>query len=105
MAATPTEVIKVALQGEIDIETVKDARGTLQEACVLDPAATVLVDMSAVTFIDSTGLGMLVGASRRMRAAGGDLRLTDPSPRVLIVIELTGLSGTLLVPTPEDGDA
>ena len=51
----------------------------------------VIVDLTDVSFIDSTGLGVLVGAVRDVRADGGDLRLVVTEPQIIKLLELTGL--------------
>jgi anti-anti-sigma factor len=50
-----------------------------------------------VEFIDSSGLGVLVGSLRRLREDGGDLVLRAASPAVTRILELTGLDGLLPV--------
>lgn len=58
---------------------------------MVDGATHVLVDLSAVTFMDSTGLGVLVAARRQARVFRGSFALVAPSPRVARVLSLTGL--------------
>ena len=55
----------------------------------------VVVDLQQITFIDSAGLGVLVGAHRRMRERGGRLRIVRPPPLVERAFELTGLDEVL----------
>jgi anti-anti-sigma factor len=50
-----------------------------------------------VSFIDSTGIGVLVGVWRRVRATGGGLALAMPSPQVQSVLDATGLTKVLSV--------
>ena len=52
----------------------------------------MVVDLSAVTFIDSTGLGVLIGARKRCIDAGRELRVVVSEPRILKVFEITGLN-------------
>lgn len=76
--------------GEIDVATAPALRDRLAE--LHDRGATrVVVDLEDVAFVDSTGLGVLVGGLRRAREAGGDLRLVCTNHRVLKVFEATGL--------------
>src|SRR5690606_39084420 len=66
--------IVLAASGEIDVAAAPALREKLGE--LVEAGTTqVVVDLEGVDFIDSTGLGVLVGAVRRARAAGGDVRL------------------------------
>jgi anti-sigma B factor antagonist len=80
----------VRASGEIDVATAPLLREQLTE---LVDAGTVhvVVDLEDVDFIDSTGLGVLVGSVRRARAADGDVRLVCTNPRILKVFAATGL--------------
>ena len=51
----------------------------------------VVIDLSGVDFIDSTGLGVLLGAAKRVRGAGGDIRLVMAGSRLTDLIEITRL--------------
>jgi anti-sigma B factor antagonist len=81
----------VAVSGEVDVATAPTLRDRLQAAVAQDHS-TIVVDLGGVTFLDSTALGVLVGALKRCRDAGGDLRLVAREPRVLKVFEITGLN-------------
>ena len=80
----------VAASGEIDVATAPTMRDRLGEL-VEGGTVRLVVDLEDVDFIDSTGLGVLVGALRRARAESGDLRLTCTNSRILKVFEATGL--------------
>ena len=55
----------------------------------------VVMDLARVEFLDSFGLGMLTGALKTTRGAGGDFRIARPSDQVLDVLELTQISRVL----------
>ena len=55
------------------------------------PSPALVVDLSAVGFIDSTGLGVLVATLKHVRESGGSLDVVVSTPRVLKVFALTGL--------------
>jgi anti-sigma B factor antagonist len=81
----------VSATGEIDIATAPPLRRQLEASIDRGPAV-VVVDLLGVTFMDSTALGVLVGALKRTRAAGGALRIVVSDTRVLKVFEITGLT-------------
>jgi anti-sigma B factor antagonist len=64
----------------------------------------VVVDLSETTFVDSSGLGALVGGLKAARQAGGDLRVAGVTPAVRSALELTNLHG-LLQPRPTVAEA
>jgi len=93
----------VSVSGEIDVATAPGLREQLQ-GLVAAGHATVVVDLLGVTFLDSTALGVLVGALKRCREAGGDLRLVIAEPRILKVFEITGLTDVFTI-TPTIDEA
>lgn len=84
----------VSVTGEIDVATAPSLRDRLH-AQVAAGHSTIVVSLLAVTFLDSTALGVLVGVLKRCREAGGDLRLVIAEPRILKVFEITGLTSVI----------
>jgi anti-sigma B factor antagonist len=80
----------VRVVGEVDVYTAPRLKGALSEA-VDSGCGLVVVDMEQVGFIDSSGLGVLVGALRRVKEAGGDLRLVCGRENVIKIFRITGL--------------
>jgi len=78
------------LRGELDAHEASQIRARLHELIDEGPS-TVVVDLSAVTFLDSTILGLLVGGLRRMREQGGELRLVYPPDPARRIFAFTGL--------------
>jgi anti-sigma B factor antagonist len=80
--------------GEVDVYTAPQLRERL-----LDLAAKgivhLIVDLNDVEFLDSTGLGALVGGLKRLRAHDGDLTLALDTERILRVFRITGLTRVL----------
>jgi anti-sigma B factor antagonist len=80
--------------GELDV----DAAPSLLAAVVeqLEAGATeVVLDLSGVSFIDSSGLGALVGCWRRVKNAGATLIMANPGEDVRMTLEITGLDQIL----------
>src|SRR4051812_29862570 len=76
--------------GEIDVATAPRLREQLI-SLVNDQRYRIVVDLDDVDFIDSTGLGVLIGALKRVRTHEGDLALVCAEPHILKVFEITGL--------------
>lgn len=81
----------VSVSGEVDVATAPELRGRLDEAIEQAPALLV-VDLTKVSFIDSTALGVLIGARERCTAAGVTIRLVVTEARILKIFEITGLT-------------
>jgi anti-anti-sigma factor len=80
-----------ALSGEVDIVSAPVLREQLLG--LLRPAASRLIlDLSAVSYADASGLAVLVGTKRRAGLLGGSLRLVAPAPAVTRVLSLTGMN-------------
>ncbi|MGW5496806.1 STAS domain-containing protein [Streptomyces olivaceoviridis] len=88
--AATADISVVSLHGAIDHHTVDDLSDTL-----LFPrgtaAARTVINLSAVTFIDSSGINAFITAHHAARRAGGWLRLAGPIEPVLRVIQIVGL--------------
>lgn len=76
--------------GEIDVATAPRLRERLL-GMVNEQRHRIVVDLEGVDFIDSTGLGVLIGARKRVGLQDGDLRLVCTDARIVKVFEITGL--------------
>lgn len=83
--------VVLAVSGEVDVATAPRLREKLV-GLVGEGRSRIVVDLEKVDFIDSTGLGVLVGALKRVRTNDGDLALVCTGPRILKVFEITGLT-------------
>lgn len=96
-----TDRVVVALVGECDLAT----REALTEALMaaVEQAPTVVVDLKALRFLDSSGLHGLVTAHRAARERGGRLHVVNAGGSVATVLALTGLDELLRPPAGADG--
>jgi len=81
----------VSLRGEIDVYTAPRLRQTLIDL-VEGGATDIVVDMEHVDFLDSTGLGVLVGGLKRVKDRDGEMKLVAKQDRILKIFDITGLS-------------
>jgi anti-sigma B factor antagonist len=102
-ATRPWQVLP--LTGDVDLGSAPALRQRLSELTEEAPSFLV-IDLAGLDFIDSTGLGVLVGTLRRVRAAGGDVRLAAPRSGIARVFSVTGLDRVFsLYPTVDDAKA
>ena len=82
--------------GEVDAYTAPMLREQIRELAAKG-AVHLIADLGQVSFLDSTGLGALVGGLKRLREAGGSLTLVIIAPRILRLFQITGLTRVLAI--------
>jgi anti-sigma B factor antagonist len=92
----------VAVGGEIDVYTAPKLRDKITEL-VADGVYTIVIDMESVEFLDSTGLGVLVGGLKKVRAHDGSLELICTQDRLLKIFRITGLAKVFTIHDSADG--
>lgn len=90
----------VVAAGEFEFATAAELRETLL-ALADDGTRDVTLDLSAIEFIDSTGISLLVQSKQRYEERGGRFALRSPARRVVRVLDVAGLAGAFTV----EGDA
>ena len=93
-SAQTERVMVVEVAGELDLHSAPQLRAEVGRA-LENNVPRIVIDLAGVTFLDSTGVGVLVGALKRARAATGALNFCGAQPRVRRVFEITGLLGAL----------
>jgi anti-sigma B factor antagonist len=84
-------VAVIGLGGEVDVYTSPRLKQEMVD--LLNRGTTrLIIDLSAVEYLDSTGLGVLIGGLKRARERDGDLRLICDNLRILRIFEITGLT-------------
>jgi anti-anti-sigma factor len=97
----PAGVVLLTLEGELDLAAAPAMRGRLESARA-EGARAVVLDFSAVTFVDSAALHELLLGHQRLQAGGAQLLVAGAARPVARLLELTGSAGVLtLVPTVE----
>jgi anti-sigma B factor antagonist len=100
VAPGPAGQTVITVTGELDLASSERLRG---QVASIEPGASVVLDLTAVGFCDSSGLRALLDADLQTRAGGGKVRLAAPGAALLRLFELTGVDGFLSVfPTLEE---
>lgn len=80
----------VCIEGEIDHHNARLLRRKIDESLYFYRPRTVSLDLSGVAFMDSSGLGLILGRFTLARELGGTLRITDPCESVEKILDLAG---------------
>ena len=103
VTAEPLEdAIIIRATGEIDISTIEVIRSGLDRA--REQTGTVLLDLSGITFIDSSGLRLLLEASRSSAVSGWYFFVVRPSEAVTRLVQLSGRADSLLMVVDPSAD-
>jgi anti-sigma B factor antagonist len=90
-------VAVVTVTGDVDVATCAALRDNLLQVVADENFRGLVVNLAGVSFIDSTGIGVLVGVWRRTKATDGGLALASPSRQAQSVLDATGLTPVLSI--------
>jgi len=97
------EVLVVRVAGELDLDTARDFRHRVDADLDRFDVRDVVLDFTGVTFVDSSGLGALLGRYRTISERGGRLAMAGLQPHVARLLELSGVKRVIAVhPRVED---
>src|SRR5205085_11910188 len=91
----------VAVRGEIDLFTAPELKQKLTDA-IEAGKSRIVVDLSDTTFLDSTALGVLIGAVKRLRTRDGVLTLVNTDANIAKTFEITGLDQIFTITASRD---
>jgi len=84
-------VLYVMLDGELDEHTAKFTSKKLDEIFLSTISKQIIIDLSEMKFMDSTGIGVLIGRYKKMKNKGVSIFITNPSYHAEKIFKLTGL--------------
>ena len=89
------------LSGELDLNSVPDVRRSIR-ALIDEGLVNFIINLSELDFIDSSGLGVLVGGLARVREKQGEIKIACSNKRILRVFEMTRLTQLFEIHTSEE---
>ena len=96
--------LRAVLRGEIDHHSAKSIRDSIDEKIFETRPKLLILNFSHVEFMDSSGLGLIMGRYKLMNIYGGKTQIEDPSARVLKIIELAQMNRIIdIVSSNADG--
>lgn len=85
------DVLTAYLSGELDHHTAAQMRREIDSAAELNMPALLVLDFGGVTFMDSSGIGLVMGRYRNLIKRGASVSITGASPQIYKVMKLAGL--------------
>lgn len=85
------DTLTVLLQGDIDHHTASAMREPIDRAAESCLPQKLVMDFSGVSFMDSSGIGLIMGRYRLIRSMGGSLEITGTSARIRTMMKMAGL--------------
>lgn len=85
------DTVFARLDGEIDHHTAKGVREKIDFEIENNSPKILVLDFSDVTFMDSSGIGLIMGRYKQMKNIGGEVKIKNPSPNTLRVLKLAGM--------------
>lgn len=88
--------VTAALSGDIDHHSARELRTMLDDVISRSRPELLVIDMENVGFMDSSGIGLILGRLRAVRAVGGELLIKNARREIAEVIKISGLSAVLI---------
>jgi anti-sigma B factor antagonist len=96
------DVAVLSMAGRLVLEDTESPLRTEIDQLIRDGRVKLVLDLAAVTYIDSAGLGLMVAKFVSLRSRGGDLRLVHPTPRSMRLMTITSLATVFETYATED---
>ena len=101
---TAGSILSIRVRGEIDHHTAASIRQGIDATLFEKRPAKLILDLSAVSFMDSSGLGLIMGRYSVMKELGGDMTVWNPSPETRAILPLAGMERRVKIAYPEGGE-
>lgn len=85
------EVVTAYLAGELDHHSAAEMREAIDSAIELNMPELLVLDFSGIGFMDSSGIGLVMGRYRNLQRTGAELHITGTSPQITKVMKLAGI--------------
>lgn len=79
----------VIIEGEIDHHTASRARDKIDSKFIIEPVKDMILDLSKVTFMDSAGIGLIMGRMKRVKVIGGKMVIRGPKPEIMKILKMS----------------
>ena len=98
---TAGSILSIRIRGEIDHHTAASIRQGIDTALFENRPKKLILDLSAVSFMDSSGLGLIMGRYSVIKELGGDMTVWNPSRETRAILNLAGMERLVRIEYPE----
>ena len=88
---TTGSTVTAYLSGELDHHTAREMREAIDSSVELNMPSTLVLNFKNISFMDSSGIGLVMGRYRNISKTGGELHITGTSPQIYKVMKLAGM--------------
>ncbi len=81
----------VAIEGEIDHHTSRTLKERIDSKFIIEPVKDMIIDLSRVTFMDSAGIGLILGRMKRVVSVGGKMSIKNPKPEINKMLKMSNV--------------
>jgi len=85
----------VAIEGEIDHHTSRLLKERIDSKFIMEPVKNIIIDLSRVTFMDSAGIGLIIGRMKRVSSVGGSMSIRNPKPEILKMLKMSNIDNLI----------
>ena len=79
----------VSIDGEIDHHTSRILKDRIDSKFIMEPVKNMIIDLARVTFMDSAGIGLIMGRMKRVSSAGGKMSIRHPKPEIIKILKMS----------------
>ena len=97
------ESLEIQLKGEIDHHTAARIREEIDREVYFYRAPRVIIDLSHIDFMDSSGLGLILGRYTKLKDMGSELILKEPTEEIMKILKLAGVDKLIKIQREKDG--
>ena len=104
-ASYENNILRIQIKGDIDHHSAKKIREEIDRKILIQKPLVIILDLSVVDFMDSSGLGLILGRYTTASEIGARLVLSKPSRRVKKILELAGIERIIKIEGDDDNEA
>lgn len=79
------------IEGEIDHHTSRILKDRIDSKYIIDPVKDMIIDLSHVTFMDSAGIGFILGRMKKVSSVGGKMSIKNPKPEIVKMLKMSNV--------------